>query len=213
MTEDVRAQAIREMDEAVAVMLVELSSKNILQASREAFQVAMVLKNQKDEKWKRAQGVTDDLGLLYESALMVERDPEVIQRNSLARVMMALSPMIIGFQDFVSTPELPLWKVGTQATVLAFEIIGSTQYLESAKLIVGAEYEKNLWDLERRATEILDERTDDPADVMSNMKKLSAFFDNFRGPEYPHEQKPSTFLVLSLLIFIIAYYDLKAALE
>jgi hypothetical protein len=203
------------MDEAVALMLVDTNSRKILVAARKTLAFAMVVKNRDklDPMWPKIEDVSKDLGRLYDAALTMEKDPEVIRKNALARIMSTLSPLIVGFQDYISSPGLPMWKLGTEGLVLVTEVIGATQYLEAARLISATEYERDLWELEMRATDIIDERTDVPGEVKENMERICEFFDEFRGPEYPIESKPTTYFVLALIIFVIAYYDLKAKLN
>ena len=125
---DLYKETLREMDEAVALMLVQTDSRNILISTRRTLAFAMVIKNQDkmDPLWPVAQDVSRDLGRLYDAALTMEKDPEVIKKNALARIMSTLAPLIVGFQDFISSPGLPLWKLGTEGLVLITEVTGST---------------------------------------------------------------------------------------
>ena len=148
-----KPDAVKQLDETVAVMLAELNSANILRCARQARQVSILLALEDNECPRLAEELTSDLSRLYRSVLVLERDPEVIRRNALAAVLMSLSPVLVGVQDLVSSPDFPLWKVGMEGLVLGLEVMGTTQYLEAAKLISGTEYECGLWELEGRAME------------------------------------------------------------
>ena len=152
--------AVKQLDEAVAVMLAELNSANILRCARKARQVSILLGLENNEYQRPAEGVTSDLSRLYRSVLVLECDPEVIRRNALAAVLMSLSPVLVGVQDLVSSPDFALWKVGMEGLVLGLEVMGTTQYLAAAKLISGTEYECGLWELEGRAMEWIAGRSD-----------------------------------------------------
>jgi hypothetical protein len=112
-----KPDAVKQLDEAVAVMLAELNSANILRCARQARQVSILLALEDNECPRLAEGLTSDLSRLYRSVLVLERDPEVIRRNALAAVLMSLSPVLVGVQDLVSSPDFPLWKVGMEGLV------------------------------------------------------------------------------------------------
>jgi len=202
----------KQLDEAVAVMLADLNSANILRCARQARQVAILLAMDNHESRRLLEGLTGDLSRLYRSVLVLERDPEVIRRNILAAVLMSLSPLVVGIQDMVSSPDFPLWKVGMEGLVLALEVMGTTQYLEAAKLISGTDYETGLWELEGRAMEWLASRSD-PDNLAQGQQSLSAFFDGLKGDKYRHEQRPAVYFVLCLILAIISYSMVRKALQ
>jgi hypothetical protein len=156
--------------------------------------------------------LTGDLSRLYRSVLVLERDPEVIRRNTLAAVLMSLSPLMVGIQDLASSPDFPLWKVGIEGLVLGLEVVGTTQYLEAAKLISGTEYESGLWELEGRAMEWIASRSD-PDSLAPRQQSLSAFFDGLKGDRYRHEQRPAVYFVLCLILAIISYSMVRKACQ
>ena len=143
---------------------------------------------------------------------MLERDPEVIRRNVLAAVLMSLSPLMVGVQDLVSSHDFPLWKVGMEGLVLGLEVLGTTQYLEAAKLISRTEYECGLWELEGRAMEWIAARSD-PGNLASRQQSISEFFDGLKGDKYPHEQRPAVYFVLCLILSIISYSMVRKAIQ
>jgi hypothetical protein len=85
-----KLDSAKQLDEAVAVMLADLNSANILRCARQARQVAILLAMDDDESRRVLEGLTADLSRLYRSVLVLERDPEVIRRNTLAAVLMSL---------------------------------------------------------------------------------------------------------------------------
>jgi len=207
-----KPDAVKQLDEAVAVMLAGLNSANILRCARQARQVAILLAMDGNESRGLVEGLTGDLSRLYRSVLVLERDPEVIRRNALAAVLMSLSPVMVGIQDLLSTPDFPLWKVGMEALVLGLEVMGTTQYLEAAKLISGTEYESSLWELEGRAMEWVASRSD-AENLPQRQQSLSAFFDGLRGEKYRHEPRPAVYFVLCLILAVISYSMVRKAFQ
>ncbi len=207
-----KADAVKQLDEAVAVMLAELNSANILRCARQARQVSIVLAMEANESQRLVEGLTSDLSRLYRAVLVLERDPEVIRRNALAAVLMTLSPLLVGVQDLVSSPDFPLWKVGVEGLVLGLEVMGTTQYLEAAKLISGTEYECGLWELEGRAMEWIAGRSD-PDNLAQRQQSLSTFFDGLKADKYRPEQRPAVFFILCLILAIVSYSMVQKAFK
>jgi hypothetical protein len=202
----------KQLDEAMAVMLADLNSASILRCAREARQFAILLAMEGNDSRGLVEGLTGDLSRLYRSVLVLERDPEVIRRNVLAAVLMSLSPLMVGVQDLVSSHDFPLWKVGMEGLVLGLEVLGTTQYLEAAKLISRTEYECGLWELEGRAMEWIAARSD-PGNLASRQQSISEFFDGLKGDKYPHEQRPAVYFVLCLILSIISYSMVRKAIQ
>jgi hypothetical protein len=207
-----KPDALKQLDEAMAVMLADLNSANILRCARQARQVAILLAMDDHESRPLVEGLTGDLSRLHRSVLVLERDPEVIQRNALAAVLMSLSPLMVGIQDLVSSPEFPLWKVGMEGLVLGLEVMGTTQYLEAAKLISATEYECGLWELEGRAMEWIAGRST-PDNLAQRQQSVSAFFDGLKGDKYPSAQRPAVYFVLCLILAIISYAMVRKAFQ
>ena len=207
-----KPDAVKQLDEAVAVMLADLNSANILRCARQARQVSILLVLEDNQSQRLAEGLTSDLSRLYRSVLVMERDPEVIRRNALAAVLMSLSPVMVGLQDLVSSPDFPLWKVGMEGLVLGLEVIGTTQYLEAAKLISGTEYECGLWELEGRTMEWIAERSD-PDNLAQRQQSISAFFDGLKGDTYRAEQRPAVYFVLCLIVAVVSYSMVRKAFQ
>jgi len=207
-----KPDALKQLDEAMAVMLADLNSANILRCARQARQVAILLAMDDNESRPLVEGLTGDLSRLHRSVLVLERDPEVIQRNALAAVLMSLSPLMVGIQDLVSSPEFPLWKVGMEGLVLGLEVMGTTQYLEAAKLISATEYECGLWELEGRAMEWIAARST-PDNLAQRQQSVSAFFDGLKGDKYPSAQRPAVYFVLCLILAIISYAMVRKAFQ
>ena len=199
-----KPDAVKQLDEAVAVMLADLNSANILRCARQARQVSILLALEANESQRPVEGLTSDLSRLYRSVLVLERDPEVIRRNALAAVLMSLSPVLVGVQDLVSSPDFRLWKVGMEGLVLGLEVIGTTQYLEAAKLISGTEYACSLWELEGRVMEWIAGRSD-PNNLAQRQQSVSAFFDGLKGDTYRAEQRPAVYFILCLILAIVSY--------
>ena len=207
-----KPDGVKQLDEAMAVMLADLNSANILRCARQARQVGILLAMDDNESQRLVKDLTEDLSRLYRSVLVLERDPEVIRRNTLAAVLMSLSPVMVGIQDLVSSPDFPLWKVGIEGLVLGLEVMGTTQYLEAAKLISGTEYESSLWELEGRAMAWIASRSD-PDNLAQRQQSLSAFFDELKGDKYRHEQRPAVYFLLCLIVAIISYSMVRKALQ
>ena len=200
------------LDEAMALMLADLSSARILFCARQARELAILLALEKHEAHRLVEGFTEDLGRLYKSVLVLERDPEVIRRNTLAAVLMSLSPLVVGVQDLLSSPDFPLWKVGMEAVVLGLEVTGTTQYLAAAKLIAGTEYECGLWELEGRAMQWVAARSR-PDTLGERQRAVSAFFDSLRGDKYPAEQRPVVYFIVCLVLSVVSYSIVRKSFE
>ena len=91
-----------------------------------------------------------------------------------------------------------------EGLVLGLEVMGTTQYLEAAKLISGTEYECGLWELEGRAMEWIAGRSN-PDTFTQRQQSVSVFFDGLRGDKYRPEQRPAVYFVLCLILAIISY--------
>ncbi len=205
-----KPDAVKQLDEAVAILLADLNSANILRCARQARQLSILLALEDNEPQRLVEGLTCDLSRLYRSVLVLERDPEVIRRNALAAVLMSLSPLLVGVQDLVSSPDFPLWKVGMEGLVLGLEVMGTTQYLEAAKLISGTEYECSLWELEGRVMEWIAGRSD-PNNLAQRQQSVSAFFDGLKGDTYRAEQRPAVYFILCLILAIVSYSMVRKA--
>ncbi len=207
-----KPDVVKQLDQAVAVMLANLNSASILRCARQARQVSILLALENNECQRLAEGLTSDLSRLYRSVLVLERDPEVIRRNALAAVLMSLSPVLVGVQDLVSSPDFPLWKVGMEGLVLGLEVMGTTQYLAAAKLISGTEYECGLWELEGRAMEWIAGRSD-PGNLAERQQSVSAFFDGLKGDTYQPEQRPAVYFILCLILAMVSYSIVRKAFQ
>ena len=207
-----KPDAAKQLDEAVAVMLADLNSANILRCARQARQVSILLALEDNECQRLVEGLTSDFSRLYRSVLVLERDPDLRQRNTLEAVLMSLSPVLVGVQDLVSSPDFPLWKVGMEGLVLGLEVMGTTQYLEAAKLISGTEYECGLWELEERAMEWIAGRSD-PNNLAERQKSVSAFFDGLKGDTYRPEHRPAVCFILCLILAMVSYSMVRKALQ
>ena len=196
--------AARTLNEAMALMLADLNSGSILNCARKARVLSDLLALERHGSYAQVAGLTEDLSRLYKSVLVLERDPEVIRRNTLAAVLMSLSPLMVGIQDLVSSADFAPWKIGMEGLVLGLEVMGTTQYLEAAKLISGTEYECSLWELEGRWMELLSGRFK-PHTLAPQQQSISTFFDSLRGDKYRAEQRPAVYLVLCLILAIISY--------
>jgi hypothetical protein len=207
-----KPEAVKQLDEAMAIMLADLNSANILRCARQARQVSILLAMDDNESQRLVEGLTSDLSRLHRSVLVLERDPEVIRRNALAAVLMSLSPVMVGVQDLLSSPDFPLWKVGMEGLVLGLEVMGTTQYLEAAKLISATEYECGLWELEGRAMEWIAARSD-PDNLAQRQQSIAAFFDGVKGDKYRPEQRPAVYFILCLILAIISYSMARKAFQ
>ena len=207
-----KPDALRQLDEAMAVMLADLNSAHILRCARQSRQVAILRAMEENESSRLVEGLTGDLNRLQRSVLVLERDPEVIRRNSLAMVLMSLSPLVVGMQDLLSSPDFPLWKVGMEGLVLGLEVMGTTQYLEAAKLISGTEYECGLWELEERAMEWIAARSNQ-GNLAERQQAIADFFDGLRGDNYSAEQRPAVSFILCLLLAIVSYAMVRKAFQ
>jgi len=205
-----RPEPRSDLDTAFALMLADLNSRSILNTNRSAMRLCNTLRMKDDPGYQTVLGHVNDLTRLYKAALTMERDPEVIRRNTLASILMTLSPLVVGVQDLLDTPGFPLWKIGMEGLVLALEVWGSTQYLEAAKLISASEYELSLWEVERRVGDLLVQRGGSEEDLARDHKMVSEFFDGLRGENYPLSQRPAIFFYVSLVVVIISYSFLKA---
>jgi len=207
-----KLDAVKQLDEAMAVMLADLNSASILRCARQARQFSILLAMEDHESRRLVEGLTGDLSRLYRSVLVLERDPEVIRRNTLAAVLMSLSPLVVGIQDLLSSPDFPLWKVGMEGLVLGLEVMGTTQYLEAAKLISGTEYECGLWELEGRAMEWIAGRSS-PENLAQRQQSVSTLFDGLKGDKYRPEQRPAVYFILCLILAVISYSMVRKAFQ
>ena len=111
-----KPDVVKQLDEAVAVMLADLNSANILHCARQARQISILLSMEDNGSPAAGGGVNSDLSRLYRSVLVLERDPEVIRRNALAAVLMSLSPLMVGLQVLAFLAGFPLVESGRRRT-------------------------------------------------------------------------------------------------
>ena len=67
----IKPDVAKQLDEAMAVMLADLNSANILRCARQARQAAILLAMDDNESRRLVEGLTGDLSRLYRSVLVL----------------------------------------------------------------------------------------------------------------------------------------------
>jgi len=191
-----------DLDRAMAVALTEPSSGSILSLMREIrSDRAKKLQAGDIAAAQSASALYTDCSHLYKSALVLESDPEIVSRNTLARVLAGISPFIQAIEEVKSLHQKSFWDLLLEAGSIITEVASASQYLESAKLATEAHFKDSLLPLEERMAEMAEE-TSDP---LGNMEKVSSFMDSVSGLEIPVEAKPFVPFVLWMILVIIDY--------
>ena len=190
------------LDKAVALFLMRPSSATALGVAREARKLSIRI----DGPDGRLDGLTKDASDLFRSALIMEADPEIVKRNTLARVLAGLGPFLSAWEE-VKTLEDRTWdEILISAGSVVSEVASSTQYLESARLTTHLHFREELYGIEDRMVKIAAEHG---GDLERKIGRVEDFIDGIvRDTEDPKE-KPVVLFSLRTVIMVISYRLVK----
>ena len=192
----------KELNEAMAAALTDPSSGEILDLMREIRRDRV--RHMASGNIAIAQNTSSfysDCANLYKNALFLESDPEIVTRNTLARVLAGIGPFIQAFEEIRTLEDKDVWELMTDAGSIIAEIASASQYLESVKLTTQAHYKENLLEVEERMMEM----AENSMDPLGSMARVSSIMDSISSLDIPSQSKPFIPFVLWMLLVIIDY--------
>ncbi|MDG6225254.1 MAG: hypothetical protein QCI82_07045 [Candidatus Thermoplasmatota archaeon] len=192
-----------DLDRAMAAMLMDMGSGSILDLIRVArLERARMMDAGEVQKAQDLTILVNDSVHLYRCALDLESDPEVVRRNSIARLLNTISPVLLSVQDIKSFKERgPLDAISTVISTLS-DFASASQYLASSKLITEAHYRENMMEVEERLAEHIEASAED---VMERLSALSKLMDDLLLGDIPVVSKPFVPLLIWTLIVVMSY--------
>lgn len=192
-----------DLDRAMAKMLLETSSSSILDLARAArIERARMMDEGNVSKAQRLSLLYNDCVHLYGCALDLESDPEIVRRNSIARLLNTISPVLLSIQDIRSLEKRgPIDAISTVISTLS-DFASASQYLASSKLITEAHYRENMMEMEERLAEHIEASGED---VKERLMALSKMMDDLLQEDLPVVSKPFVPLLIWTLIVVMSY--------
>ncbi|MFO8050763.1 MAG: hypothetical protein R6V01_03595 [Thermoplasmatota archaeon] len=197
-------EAVKELDQKMAVLLLEPSSRTALSFIR-AVDVLRTKAEGIDET-EALRSLHDDSMELEEVLLTLETDPEIVKRNLLARIISAVFPVLNSVEEFGSLEEKGIFEIFTDSLGIISEIATSTQYLEGTRLSAAAHLEADLVKVEARFVDLALVSGGDPA---AKIVHIQSFMDHLRERDMPSKQKPFLPFLLWTVVLVLAYKKVK----
>lgn len=196
--------AVKELDESIALMLVEPSSKAALKLIR----TVDVLRLSVDDNTALAalSSLHDDAMELQDVVLTLETDPEMVKRNMLARVISGVFPVLNTIEEFRSFEDKGFIDLFIDSMGVVSEVATATQYLESTRLSSAAHLERNLVKVEARFIELAASSAKAP---LESALLVQGFMDDIRMHDLPTRQKVFLPFLLWMIIIVLSYKKVK----
>ena len=205
-------KAQKDLDNAVALLLVGPSSDTALglvRACRRSRAEAEGAGNGKHEVYDE---LYRDSRALHHAVILLESDPEIINRNSLARILTGIEPVVKNLNNLKNalSPENRN-AAGILSTIISvsLEIGAATQYIESAKLNANVHFEEGMIDIEERLVLLMSDMVRDPDE---RVERASVFCDDIRMAVDTPEGRAAVLFILWTLILIVSYGKAKASM-
>ena len=203
MAEDIMTQ----LDQAVALCLVEPSSFSALTMVREARKIAYLTKRGSDGPLaEEAEGFHSDCLMLHGSLLTLESDPEIIKRNMIARVISGIFPLLNTIEEYTSIEDGTPWDMLLNGMGILSEMAQATQYLEATRLSAIAHTERELVRVEERLVYLA---MSSGGDLDGKVLEVHTFLDRVRELSVPPREKPLITFLLWSFISVLSYRRLK----
>lgn len=198
------------IDSSVARYLMKPGSRQALKMAREArlLEVA-VSQRENDEVSELAREYRSDCLKVFDSALTLESDPEIVKRNLVARVISGVFPVLNSIEEFRSLEDRSFHDMLINSFGILAEIATATQYLESTKLSANAHFERALVDIEERLVEM---SSHTEGDREEKIVSIEDFLDELRELKISTREKPFIPFLLWSMIAILSYRQLKSQL-
>jgi len=187
----------------MADLLVSPSSDAVLRLMREARKgSASSMMAGEVERAQSLAPLIADCSELYRAALSLESDPEIVSRNTIARLLGSLSPFLLSVQDIRSLKDKGPLEVLMTFMTTAAEFASASQYLASSQLATEAHFRENLLEVEERFMDMA--QTSDDG-TLEAIEAVESFMDSVRSMDVPAEVKPFIPFLLWTLIVVLDY--------
>ena len=186
------------LDKAVALFLMRPSSHNALEIVRATRRISLL----EDDHGPNIQGLMRDASALYRSAIIMESDPEIIKRNTLARVLAGLGPVLSGWEE-IKTLEDRRWdEILMSVGSVVSEVASSTQYLETARLTTRLHFKEELFGIEERMIRLAREHGGADKEKLGS---IEGYIDGIMEKVDVPREKPLLVFSLATVIMVISY--------
>ena len=201
---------IKNLDEAMAVLLAAPSTKNALSLARYARALEMEwAKAKKNDSTIFGQLYSDAVNL-HHAILAFENDPQMVDQNAMARVLSGITPAILSLEEYLSGEDVDFWEILMDGSAVAFHLVATTPYITSAKYAVDTHFHEELVSVEDRLVAILHENGQD---IQASISKASELCDSFRKKNLSHAEKPAHIFLLRYIIMILSYNNFKESIK
>jgi hypothetical protein len=195
------------VDEAMAKLLVQPSSENALAMVRATRRLKVLSEQEgKKEIAERADVHLQNSMDLHGMVLTLESDPEIVERNILARVISGIFPAMHTIEEFTTHEDRSPYDIIMNALGVVSELAQATQYLEGTRLLSLANSERALVRVEQR---LVDLALETPGEPDKELDSVESFIDSVRGMELNPRDRPFIPFMLWIFISIISYKRLK----
>ncbi|MEA3559140.1 MAG: hypothetical protein U9R75_07805 [Candidatus Thermoplasmatota archaeon] len=194
----------KKLDEKMAVMLLEPSSKTTLAFIRSVD--LLRASTNADDLNEPIRALHDDAMALHDVVLTLETDPEIVERNILARVISGVFPFLNSVEEFQSMEDQGLSDLILNSIGVISEIATSTQYLEATRILASAHFERNLVKVEERFVDIA---LSAGGDTRSKVRNIHSFMDELHKLDIPNREKAFLPFLLRTSVVSLSYQKVK----
>jgi len=187
------------------MFLVSPSSRSALEICRKARHMRV-----DRNKMELVDNLYSDSRELYRSALFLESDPEIVRRNTLARVLAGISPFLDTWEEFVSLEDRTVNEIGLNLLRIVSDLSSASQYLETARINTDLHFKEHLFSIEERMVRMVQ---DSGMDVTERTLLVGTFIDNIRDKTVDPYQKPVIIFSLWTILCVISYRTLKDVMD
>ena len=195
------------LDEMMALLLVRPTSTTALSFLRA---VRSIQFNQSSSRSRDAEVIVQrlygDARNLHHIMLLLETDPEIIRRNSLARILVGAEQILDGLKDLHSSDKLSSVNILEKIPGIVLNIGSATQYLNAAKLNEKLNFEEELVNTEERLISILEFNITDHSE---RSKFVVEICDRIRSMKISPGHKAAILFIFWLFIALISYRRVK----
>ncbi len=195
------------LDGMMALLLVQPSSTSALSFLRA---VRSIRSSRSFSHGRQKEGLVDQLYAdarnLHHILLLLETDPEIIRRNSLARILVGAEQVLSGLKDLQSADGPSSVSILEKIPEIVLNIGSATQYLNAAKLNESMNFEEELVNTEERLITIMEFMIPDD---YKRSKFVMELCDRTRSMKIPSGQKGAILFIFWLFITLISYRRVK----
>src|SRR5512137_326748 len=139
-------QMPNDLDTAMALVLASPSSVNVRRLIRE---VRLERASLSDVGSVHAsEDLQQDCMMLHRSALVLESDPEIVERNTMARVLSGIAPVVDAFQEVRTFHQKNAVEIFSDVVQILAEVETASQYLAGARLQTESHFSESMLLLE-----------------------------------------------------------------